>query len=310
LTTKTTVLTEDITNILITGGCGFVGSNLAIHLKTQQPEYQIQVLDNLSRRGSELNQNRLQFYGIGFTKGDVRNVTDLEQFSEVDLIIDAAAEPSVMAGLNHDPKELVDINFGGTINCLELARKRQCAFIFLSTSRVYSYPDLNSLPFDEEATRFEFGEKTGYFRKGIDETFSTSALKSFYGASKYASEMLINEYAAHYSIRNIINRFGVVAGPHQMGKVDQGFLTLWVAAHYFNLPLSYFGFGGQGKQVRDILHIDDLCQLISLQINNLNEINGMCFNVGGGWKNSISLTELTSLTAVVTGNRIKVVSRE
>lgn len=292
--------------ILITGGAGFVGANLALHLRRGFPDAKIYALDNLTRNGSELNLTRLKNANINFVKGDVRNPDDLNQFSEPDVIIDAAAEPSVIAGLKGSPKSLVDINFGGTINCLELARKYQSTFIFLSTNRVYSYPELNNIEFEEKESRFEFAPDQPYFRKGISESFDILGLKSFYGASKITSEFFIQEYARHCGIKAIVNRFGVIAGPWQMGKVDQGFMTLWVAAHYFSQSLEYLGFGGSGKQVRDILHIDDVCQLIKHQLDNPINSEFSLYNVGGGWKNTTSLVELTEKVIEITGKTIPI----
>ena len=143
-------------HILITGGAGFVGANLAIYLKQRFPRVKISVLDNLIRRGSELNIPRLQDATIDFIRGDVRNREELLQLPAMDVIIDAAAEPSVLSGIKDGPQMLVDINFQGTLNCLELARKYKSDFIYLSTNRVYSYPLLNSLSFTENTTRFEY----------------------------------------------------------------------------------------------------------------------------------------------------------
>jgi CDP-paratose 2-epimerase len=213
-----------------------------------------------------------------------------------------------MAGIRHNPKNLIDINLGGTIQCLELARKWQSFFIYLSTSRVYSYKSLNNLNFEEQDTRFDFSADGPHFKTGIDETFDTLKLKSFYGTSKFASEQFIQEYAEHYRIPYLINRFGVIAGPWQMGKEDQGFLALWVAAHYFKRSLEYIGFGGDGKQVRDILHVDDVCRLVALQLKNAAKANNKIWNVGGGFHKSVSLVELTKIAEEITGNRISITS--
>jgi CDP-paratose 2-epimerase len=124
--------------------------------------------------------------------------------------------------------------------------------------------------------------------------------------TKLASELMITEYAAAYGMRCIINRCGVIAGPWQMGKTDQGVVTYWMAAHYFRRQLSYIGFGGRGKQVRDLLHVDDLASLIAEQIPNLDRYSGKLFNVGGGLGGSVSLRELTYLCQRITGNTIPI----
>lgn len=298
-------------NILITGGAGFVGSNLAIKLKKKYPATNIIALDNLKRRGSELNFGRLKESGIIFTHGDIRNKEDLEIENKIDLIIECSAEPSVLAGITSSPEYLINTNLMGTINCLELARKNQADFIFLSTSRVYPIKNLNSLKFKEEKTRFILDknqEVSGASEKGINEDFPLGKTRSLYGATKLSSEILLQEYIESYKIKGIINRCGVITGPWQMGKVDQGVVVLWVANHVFQKPLSYIGYKGTGKQVRDFIHVDDLFDLIDIQINNIDKLNGEVFNIGGGLENSISLLELTTLCQKVTGNKINIAS--
>src|SRR5438477_348415 len=173
------------TTILVTGGAGFVGSTLALHLKRHDVARRVIALDNLKRRGSELNVPRLRDGGVEFARG-------------------------------------------------------------------------------------------------ISEEFPLSGARSLYGATKLASELFIEEYAYAYGLRAVVDRCGVLAGPWQMGKVDQGFVALWVARHLFEGRLSYIGFGGSGKQVRDVLHVDDLCDLVTRQIARLDDVGGEVFNVGGG----------------------------
>jgi CDP-paratose 2-epimerase len=298
---------EMVSSILITGGCGFVGSNLAFKLKSKYPGTKIIVFDNLLRRGSELNISRLLEADITFIHGDVRNKEDFDKIGDIELIIDAAAEPSVLAGLNGNTDYLIHTNFNGTINCLNYAVKNKAAFIFLSTSRVYSIDELNRISFSESNTRFTLKndkEIQGLSEKGIKENFSTNGYKSLYGASKFCSENFIEEYARSFGLKTIINRCGVIAGPYQFGKIDQGFMVLWIARHFWNQKLSYIGYGGYGKQVRDVLHIDDLFLLIDYQINNLESLQNELFNVGGGLEESVSLLELTAMCEEITGNKI------
>lgn len=295
--------------ILITGGAGFVGSNLAHKLKALVPSNDILVLDNLRRRGGELNLSSFKAAGIAFFHGDIRNPEDLEGLGCVDLVIDASAEPSVLAGLDGVPTQVVNINLVGTINILNFALKHAAKLIFLSTSRVYSINDLNNIKFREEETRFTISEDQlipGVTRKGINESFEVMGPRSLYGATKLASELLIQEYCEFYGLQAIVNRCGVIAGPGQLGKVDQGVIVLWVARHYWKKPLAYFGYGGTGKQVRDALHIDDLFDLISTQIENFNVLDRGTFNVGGSNASTISLCELTQLCEQVVGNSIKI----
>jgi CDP-paratose 2-epimerase len=297
-------------NILVTGGAGFVGSNLAIALKNKYQDFNIIALDNLKRRGSELNIKRLGQNGIAFIHGDIRNREDLDFGGQkIDLIIECSAEPSVLAGFDESPEYLIHSNLIGTIYCLELARRNKADFVFLSTSRVYPYKKINNLKYREEDTRFSLIDKQsipGVTSKGINEYFPLEGTRSLYGATKLAAEYIIYEYASMYGIYAIINRCGVIAGPWQMGKVDQGVLTLWMAAHYFKKKLSYIGFGGKGKQVRDIIHIDDLFNLIDLQLKNISHYNKRIFNVGGGAGNSLSLLEMTNICREITGNKIPI----
>jgi CDP-paratose 2-epimerase len=299
-------------SILITGGAGFVGSHLATRLKQSTPGSRILALDNLCRRGSELNLPRLREHEVEYVHGDIRCAEDLTGAGEFDLLIDCSAEPSVQAGVSSSPQYVLNTNLVGTINCLEAARRQQAAFLFLSTSRVYPLTTLNRLPFRETSSRFELDDcpqTPGYSTHGVAEAFPLAGPRSFYGASKLASELLITEYAHSYGMHALINRCGVLAGPWQMGKVDQGVMTLWVARHHFRRPLRYFGFGGAGKQVRDVLHIDDLFELVWKQLQRSSDWQGDAYNVGGGRHVSTSLCELTDICRTVTGNELEISSQ-
>jgi CDP-paratose 2-epimerase len=295
--------------VLITGGAGFVGSSLGLGLAQGYPDWKIIALDNLKRRGSELNIPRLKQAGIEFVHGDVRNAEDLEASAlPVDLILECSAEPSVLAGYT-SPGYVLQTNLIGTINCLELARQNQADFIFLSTSRVYPITYLNQLNYTETDTRFQLSEQQdlpGVSQFGISEQFPLDLPRSLYGSTKLASELIINEYGDAYGLRTLINRCGVLTGPWQMGKVDQGVFALWVANHYFQKSLKYIGYGGTGKQVRDFLHVADLLNLIDIQIANLAQFKGQTFNVGGGQDFSLSLYETTKLCQEITGNSIMI----
>ncbi len=294
--------------ILITGGAGFVGSNLAVNLKRDLPKADVICLDNLKRRGSELSIKRLKAHDVQFIHGDIRTREDLEM-DRIDLLIECAAEPSVMAGINSSPNYLINTNLVGTLNCLELARQDDADVVFLSTSRVYPIQHINSLKFDETDTRFQMAQKQelpGASKEGIAEHFPLDKPRSIYGATKLISELMISEYMDTYGLRAIINRCGVITGPWQMGKVDQGVFVLWVAKHYFNGSLSYIGYGGSGKQVRDFIHIADLYKAVKHQLDNFSKYSGEVYNIGGGLKNSVSLKELTALCEEVTGNKIHI----
>ena len=142
--------------------------------------------------------------------------------------------------------------------------------------------------------------------EGVGEKFSLEGARSLYGTTKLCSEHLLEEYISMYGLRGVINRCGVLTGPWQMGKVDQGIMVYWIAKHIFGGDLAYFGFGGNGKQVRDILHVDDLYRLILLQLSELEKHNGQIYNVGGGREISVSLCELTALCQGATGNKLPI----
>lgn len=299
--------------VLITGGAGFVGSNIAIRYKKDNHRSRVIALDNLKRRGSELNLLRLKEAGVEFVHGDIRNKEDIETVGPFNLMVECSAEPSVLAGYNESPEYLINTNLMGTVNCLESVRKCGADIIFLSTSRVYPIRTINALEYMEFETRLDLAPEQkiqGVSQSGFSEDFPLSGTRSLYGTTKLASELLLQEYVEMYGIRGIINRCGVLTGPWQMGKVDQGVVVLWVARHIYNGKLSYFGYGGKGKQVRDILHIDDLYELLKIQIENINNHNGQIYNVGGGRELSISLCELTELCQQITGNIIQISSIE
>ncbi len=295
--------------VLVLGGAGFIGSSLAIGLKKNHPDWKVICLDNLRRRGSELNLSRLKHIGIDFVHGDIRLASDLDPaLFSVETIIDCSAEPSVLAGFT-SPQYVLQTNLLGTINILELARQTQARLLFLSTSRVYPIATLKSINLLELPTRFAIAPtqtSVGVSEQGISEDFPLQGYRSLYGSSKLASELLIEEYRVAYGINAIINRCGVITGAWQMGKVDQGVFVLWLAAHYFQKPLRYIGYGGTGKQVRDLLHVEDLLRLVDYQLQHFAELDGEIFNVGGGASNALSLVETTQLCQAITGKKIQI----
>jgi CDP-paratose 2-epimerase len=295
--------------ILITGGAGFVGSSLAFALKKNYPSYEIYCLDNLKRKGSELNVARFGGADINFIHGDIRNKEDFDPIPAVNYVIEASAEPSVLAGLDGTPDYLINTNLVGTINCLNFAKKSKARFIFLSTSRVYPIKAIEKLNYIETDTRFELTDNQiieGVSWKGISENFPLNGARSLYGATKLASELIIQEYQEFYGLETVINRCGVITGPWQMGKADQGVMVLWVAKHFYEQQLAYIGYGGTGKQTRDMLHVQDLYRLIDYQIHNFDKVNGEILNAGGGVEISASLQELTQICQIVTGKSIPI----
>lgn len=296
--------------VLVTGGAGFVGSRLALLFRRHYPTSEVVAFDNLRRRGSEINLVDLQSAGVRFVHGDVRIAGDLaETGAGFDVVVDAAAEPSVHAGVGGSPEYVIQTNLAGTLNVLEFSRANAGALIFLSTSRVYSMAPLRALRLSEGSSRLTLDDAQhvpGISSRGIAEGFPTSTARSIYGATKLASELLVQEYAEAYGLRAVINRCGVIAGAGQFGKSEQGVIALWVAAHELGFPLRYVGFGGTGKQVRDLLHPDDLFSLLQRQLSDVDALQADVYNVGGGPEVSVSLRELTGLCEAESGRGIEI----
>ena len=295
--------------MLVTGGAGFVGANLSIALAARHPDWDVVALDNLKRRGSELNLPRLREAGVAFAHADVRELPDLMALDRVDALVECSAEPSALAGFEGGTEYVVRSNLLGAYHCLELARRDGAQFVFLSTSRVYPIEPLNALAYTENATRFELAneqEVPGASSAGISERFPLDGARTLYGATKLSAELLIAEYETAFGLSAVVNRCGVIAGPWQMGKVDQGVFTYWMLAHVFERPLSYIGYGGRGKQVRDLLHIEDLVELIEEQLLHPDEWAGTTANVGGGVGCSLSLAETTELCRELTKKTVPV----
>jgi len=297
----------DGAHILVTGGAGFVGSHIAAGLAGVSG-VRVTALDNLKRRGSELKLEPLNAAGVTFVHGDVRIADDLAlNGAPVDVIVDCAAEPSVFAGRSGSPRYVLDSNLGGTLNCLELARQRGARVVFLSTSRVYPIAALNALAVDENESRFVLRDAQpmpGASGAGVAESFPLGGARSLYGATKLASELMIEEYAAAYGCEATVLRLGVIAGPGQMGKAEQGVFCHWMARHVFGGELAYHGWGGAGKQVRDLVHVDDVVALVIGALNSWNSVRGRTLNAGGGLANSLSLCETTALCAEITGTNV------
>jgi CDP-paratose 2-epimerase len=284
--------------VLVTGGAGFVGAHLALALKRDLQSCDVVALDNLRRRGSELALPRLAAGGVQFFHGDVRQSQDIEAVGAFDLLLDCAAEPSVHAGYADTPRYAIDVNLTGSVNAFEAARRHGADVMFLSTSRVYPIAGLRALPLVEQASRLalpDAAQGAGWSTAGIAESFPLRGARTVYGATKLAAEVMLQEYRANYGLRILINRCGVIAGPWQMGKAEQGLIAFWAARHVYGGPLAYHGFGGKGHQVRDLLHVDDLYDLLRRQLADWPQHDGQIYNVGGGSANSLSLAELTAL---------------
>jgi CDP-paratose 2-epimerase len=304
--------------VLITGGCGFLGSHLAIYLRDRG--HDVVAMDNLVRRGSESNIERLQEHGVAFVHGDVRCVEDFTGLPpEIELICDASAQPSVVSGYSNPMFDLTN-NTLGVIHVLEFARERRCPLIFCSTNRIYSADRINALPRRESATRLEWDcaawrnlsaecRSPGFDPEhGVSEEFSLDgAGRSIYGVSKLMADVVCQEYADAFDIPVFVNRLGVISGAGQFGKIDQGWVVWWAVACWFGLPLKYIGWGG--KQVRDILFVEDVCRLVEIEMGQIGRLRGGVFNAGGGAANSLSLLEATQFLEKKLGRSMSI-SRE
>jgi CDP-paratose 2-epimerase len=295
--------------VLVTGGAGFVGASLAIALRGRHPDWEVIALDNLKRRGSELNLPRLRAAGVIFEHGDVRARGDLLGLPRVDAIVECSAEASALAGNDGATDYAVSANLVGAWHCLELARRDDAQLVFLSTSRVYPVAALRELAIEGAPSRFELAERQplpGASAAGIAEDFPLGGARTLYGTTKLSAELLIEEYRAAFGLRAVIDRCGVIAGPWQMGRIDQGVFTYWLLAHRQGRPLRYLGFDGSGRQVRDLLHVDDLIDLLDDQLARPEHWDGIVVNVGGGRACSLSLREATELCRELTGAEVPV----
>jgi CDP-paratose 2-epimerase len=285
--------------LVITGACGFVGSEIALQLALRLPDARLVGMDNLSRPGSETNRPRLQAAGIAVTHGDVRSVSDLEGVGAADWVIDAAANPSVRAGVDGrtTSRQVVEHNLIGTLNLLEFCKSRCAGLVLLSTNRVYSIRALTSLPLVARERAFvpdvDAKWPAGASPAGITESFSTAGPVSLYGATKLASEAIAVEYGDAFDLPVVIDRCGVLAGAGQFGTAEQGIFSYWVRAWASGRPLTYYGFDGTGYQVRDALHATDLANLIERQLRAGSQASGL-WAAGGGGSNAMSLAQLSA----------------
>ncbi len=294
--------------ILITGICGFAGNTIARRFLESTDDLTLVGLDNFSRAGSRRNLEPLQQLGIEVFEGDIRFPENIAEVGAVDWILDAAANPSVLAGVDgrSTSRELVDHNLIGTVNLLEHCRGHGAGFTLLSTSRVYSIQTLSSLQLVEHDDAFapaadqEF--PTGVSVVGVAETAPTSNPISLYGATKLASETLALEYSSAFDFPVFINRCGVLAGAGQFGRADQGIFSYWLNTWNSQRPLRYIGFDGLGHQVRDCLHPNDLVPVLKSQIVDQPSDRPRLMNFGGGISNSMSLHQLSGWCADRFGN--------
>ena len=285
--------------LLITGICGFAGSTIAEALLERRAGLEIAGIDNLLRPGSETNRRRLGALGIRVIHGDLRAASDCEALPAADWVIDAAANPSVLAGVegNGSSRQLFEHNLAAAGNVFEYCKARRTGLVLLSSSRVYSIAALSALPLRVAGNAFALDAAAPLppdaSERGIAEGFSTAPPVSLYGGTKLACEILALEYGAAFGFPVWIDRCGVLAGAGQFGTPGQGIFSYWVHAHRRRRPLRYIGFDGAGRQVRDVLHPRDLAALIDAQIACGREGGRRLYAAGGGSANAMSLAQLT-----------------
>lgn len=295
--------------LLITGICGFVGSTLARALLDTRAGYEIVGLDNFIRPGSEVNRDDLKQRGIRLFHGDIRQASDLETLPKVDFVIDAAANPGVLAGVDGktSSRQLIEHNLSGTVNMLEYCKQHRAGFVLLSTSRVYSIAPLAALPVEAQNQAFQpkagASLPPGLSMAGVSESFSTLPPVSLYGSTKVASEYLALEYGETFAFPVFVNRCGVLAGAGQFGRPDQGIFSYWINSYLARRPLKYIGFGGTGHQVRDCLHPRDLVPLLEKQFSAESiPASDRVMNCSGGTTSSMSLRQLSAWCAAEFGD--------
>jgi CDP-paratose 2-epimerase len=285
--------------ILVTGACGFVGSTLLRGWVEQGARHTLHGIDNFVRPCSELNRLALKRLGVSIRHADLRCASDFENLPEVDVVIDAAANPSVLAGTDGktSSRQLVEHNLLGTVNLLEYCSRVRAQFVLLSTSRVYSIEPLSTLQVVERDGAFHPDVSqplpVGMTECGVTEQFATRPPVSLYGSTKLASEQLALEYGETFGFPVWINRCGVLAGAGQFGRPDQGIFAYWVNSWVRKRPLKYIGFGGGGCQVRDCLHPLDLLPLLERQIVSSDGDKPRVINVAGGRASARSLQQLS-----------------
>jgi len=269
--------------ILITGGAGFIGVNAASYYLNKG--YKVAIFDNFSRKGSKRNLEWLEKSfkrNISLVKGEIReNSKALKELVEdVDLIIHLAAQVAVTSSVEN-PREDFEINALGTFNILEAIRKsgNNPIFIYSSTNKVYG--ELKDLKIVEEKTRYRFEN----LPNGVSEKRGLD-FHSPYGCSKGCADQYVRDYARIYNLNTIVFRQSCIYGPHQFGVEDQGWVAWFIIALANNKNITIYG---NGKQVRDLLYIDDLISAYDKASNNIGVTRGQIYNIGGGCKNTMSI---------------------
>ncbi len=276
--------------VLVTGGAGFVGTNTVIALTKQG--YDVVAVDSLTRRGSEVNLQYLQktISNLNFRQSEIEDMASVIFKEKPELVFHFAAQVAVTSSVA-SPLRDFKINAEGSFLVARAAADIDAPVIYTSTNKVFG-DNVNKLPIVEQETRYDFGGDLQ--QRGIDENVSIDANHHTpYGISKLVGEMYVREFGG------IANRCSCMYGPNQFGIVDQGWLSHIAFNKLKNRPTTIYG---DGKQVRDILHVNDVTRLLLSQaemlVNDRSRIAGEAFNVGGGFQNTISLLELCSLWGI------------
>lgn len=267
--------------VLITGGLGFIGSNLAERLAVLG--YEVQVFDNLSRDMTEVRWPMLRRLGVSLVRGDVRNRNDWTRLDNPDVVFHYAGNPGIPWSIE-DPQGDFEANVIGTFNAVQFARGAGAGLIFASTNRVYSV-DCGGMLSERKTAYFSIEHSMGVGEAAI----LRSGLRSPYGASKLAADTIVQEWGHTFGVPTICNRMGVIYGPGQYGATEQGWVGFFARQKVENNPVVIYG---NGKQVRDPLYIDDLLDLLITQLESIGDFHGAVFNVGGGIDNAASVIEI------------------
>lgn len=283
--------------ILITGGCGFIGRNSADRFLSLGHE--VTVLDDLSRPGSEHNLEALQTrQEFVFERGDVRDPSHLNSLvgaGQFDVILHLAAQVAVTTSMI-DPRQDFEINAVGTFNVLEAVRQTSPRTIILNASTNKVYGDLHEVGYGEEPSRYTIPRLPG----GVDERQPLD-FHSPYGCSKGTGDQYVIDYARCYGLRTVTFRQSCIYGYWQYGIEDQGWVAWFIIAHLMNRPITVFG---TGKQVRDVLFIDDLVDCYLAAIERIDTVSGLAFNIGGGPENTMSLLEFLGVLEDISGKPV------
>ena len=278
-------------DILVTGGAGFIGSNFSNYILSKYLGSRVTIYDNFSRFGTEHNLSWLrEIYPdddrLKVVRAGLQDSTTLsEAVAGKDLILHAAAQVAVTTSLT-DPTSDFKTNALGTLNLLEAARKSRGdpVLLYCSTNKVYG--SLDSLPLREEPLRYEFSEHSS----GVEETQALDPCTP-YGCSKAVGDIYFQDYADSYGTKSVVFRMSCIYGLHQYGTEDQAWISHFIISLILGRPITI---SGDGKQVRDILFIDDLCQAFELAADHIERTQGKFYNMGGGPENTYSLLELIS----------------